>query len=429
MFLTVISFILVLSVLVFVHELGHYLAARHVGVRVERFSIGFPPKAFGKTVGETEYVLSWLPLGGYVKLFGQNLDDEDPGDPANYASKTKMQRVYILLAGPVMNLVVAFALMPLVYIMGVDQPAYRQEAPVIFKVAENSSAEQASFKAGDTIVALNGQETPTWNDVYKQVEEAVISGGTAEFTVLRDGGETRLQTESSVFAATRGFGWVPLVSSVVGAVSAGYPAEIAGLKQGDQVLSISGEPVDKWQDLSRLIQSAQGAELDFRVKRGEEVLSLALTPKKSGDRWLVGVSPGRYKETFGVVDSIKQGSVRLWEIFSGTFRFLGQMITGQGSLDALGGPVKIGVVIGEAARSGVADVLFLMAVISLQLGIFNLLPIPALDGGHITLLAVEALSRKPLSAKIRERAQMIGFSLLIMLILVVTFNDITQMFN
>lgn len=429
MLLTFVSFIVVLSILVFVHELGHYLAARHVGVRVQRFSIGFPPKLWGKQVGETEYMISWIPLGGYVKLEGQNLDDENPADPRNYASKTKLQRLYILAAGPAMNLVVAFLLMPLVYMLGVETPSYRKEPPVIAAVVPGSAAAAAGFQAGDVIVRVGGTATPTWVAVDQAIGGQAISGGELRLTVRRGDREVELVTTGMAFAGKEPFGWKPLVPAVVGMFSSVSPAKAAGMAVGDRIVAIDGVPIHQWDQMPAAIQQSGGKAVRMDVLRNGDLITLTVTPAKQNGTWIIGISPGTQRERHGVVDSVVLGSQRLWDLTAGTFAFLGQLLTGRGSLDALGGPVKIGVVIGEAARTGLDTLLFLMAVISLQLGIFNLLPVPVLDGGHILLLGVEALKGGPLSAKVRERAQMVGFSLLIALILVVTYNDVLQLIS
>jgi regulator of sigma E protease len=428
MLLTVVLFVLVLSILVFVHELGHYLAARHVGVRVQRFSIGFPPRMFGKTVGETEYMLSWIPLGGYVKLEGQNLDDENPDDPRNYAAKTKLQRLYILVAGPVMNLLLALVLMPIVFMIGVETPKYRLSPPVLAEVTAESPAAKAGFRAGDRIVRLGNVETPTWTALDGALADQDLTGDLT-FRVERPDGQTQVTVPAQAFSSNAPFGWKPLVETAIGTVAARSPAQQAGLQPGDRIVAVNGVAVRQWDAMPAEIQKSQGAPLALDVRRGDRTLSVTLTPMKQGGSWVIGISPGTVTERHGFFASVKLGTERLVQITGSTFSFLGHMITGKGSLDALGGPVKIGVVIGEAARSGFDKLLFLTALISLQLGIFNLLPIPALDGGHIFLLGVELAAGGQLSVKVRERAQLVGFSLLIALILVVTYNDVLQLIN
>ncbi|MDH5753125.1 MAG: RIP metalloprotease RseP [Deltaproteobacteria bacterium] len=429
MIFTIVSFLVVLSILVFLHELGHYLAARHVGVRVERFSVGFPPRAFARTIGETEYVLAWIPLGGYVKLFGQNIDDEDPSDPRNFAAKTKLQRLYILVAGPLMNLAAALVLMPLVYMIGMEVPAYHMEKPMLSTVEQDSRAMQAGFRPGDRILALEEQPVADWKGLYASLEREVMRKAELRFLVERDGTQLEIPVEVTALAGSKPFGWRPLLPAVAGGFSPVSPAREAGLTRGDRITAIDGVPVEGWEHLSATIQKSAGTPMKFRVQREDQEFETDITARQdsSSGRWLIGITPDTHRERHGLVESVTLGTRRLLEITGGTFSFLSRMFSGEGSLDALGGPVKIGVVIGEAARSSFSDLIFLMALISLQLGIFNLLPIPALDGGHILLLAVEAIKRGPLSAKLRERTQIIGFSLLITLILVVTYNDVLSL--
>lgn len=428
MLLTIVSFIAVLSILVFIHESGHYLAARHVGVRVQQFSIGLPPRIFGRKIGETEYVLSWIPLGGYVKLEGQNIEDENPNDPRNYASKSILQRGYILVAGPLANLVLALLLIPLVFMLGIETPAYRLETAELVESAAGSIAAEAGFLPGDRIVAVGEVETPSWNDLYRELARQALLGDDVIVHADRGGRIVLLTIKSTPIIEGKSIGWRPLITPVAGVITAGSPALEAGMKPGDRIVAINGAPISRWDQISEEIQKGGGKITAFTLQRGEERLELQIPPRRTSDAnsWIIGISPGSATKRHGPLESVKLGVSRLWEITSATFVFLGRMLSGKGSLDAVGGPVKIGMYVGEAARSGVSNVIFLMAIISLQLAIFNLLPIPALDGGHIFMLGVELIKGSPLSAKLRERTQMIGFSFLILMILIVTFNDIVQ---
>lgn len=432
MILTIFSFIVVLTILVFVHEMGHYLAARHVGVRVDQFSIGFPPRMIGRRWGETEYLISWIPLGGYVRLFGQNLDDEDASNPRNYASKSILQRFYILVAGPMANLVLALLVMPLVYIVGVDTPGYRLEPARIATVSEGSAAAKAGFAPEDRIVSFGGEATATWNDVFRQIEFRAIEVGTVPVVVERAGGQVELAAPMTAFGRTERFGWGPHIEPVAGRVSPGTPAERSGILPGDRILSVQGQPIGRWDAISREIQKHQGAPAAFAIERNGERLTLEIAAEfnEEVETWLIGISPVMERERHGPVEAFAKGTRRLFDITLMTFAFLGNLITGQGSMDQIGGPVKIGAFIGEAARTSVSSLAFLMAVISLQLGIFNLLPIPALDGGHIFyFLLPEAVKGAPLRPKLRAQIQTVGFSLLILLMVFVTYNDILQLLS
>lgn len=441
---TIIAFIVVLGILIFVHELGHYLAARHVGVRVETFSIGFPPKMWGKKIGDTDYIVSWLPIGGYVKLFGQNMDDEDPDDPTNYASKSILQRFYILVAGPVMNLVFALVFMPLVFIAGIDTPKYLQESPTIYQVQEEGFAKKIGLQPGDQVLSVNGVSVKTWEEALTQINQ--IESSNLSIEILRD---NKVQNHSGTLEElkTLGLGWIYKIAPVIGGFSENSPIQQAGLQVGDRLVRLNDIPIENWHEISGAIQAIQGPPPMIEEGNAPDPSTLAGTPmmvtaERNGmvetvevtpyyntmtQSFLLGMNVENLKRSYGVVESVEMGTERLLYMGSMTFYFLGKLLSGNGSMDELGGPLKIGIVIGEAARTGIANLFFLMAFISLQLGIFNLLPIPALDGGHIFFLIVEKIKGGPLSQAIREKTQMVGFAILMVFMIAVTYNDILQL--
>ena len=438
MLTTILSFLAVLGVLIFIHELGHYLAARHVGVRVEAFSIGFPPTALSKQLGETEYRISWLPVGGYVKLFGQNVTDEDPEDPANYAAKSLFQRLYILAAGPAMNLVFALIFMPLVFWIGMDIPAYLNDAPYIQNVQQGSYADQLGVRANDEIITVNGSKVKNWEELHSALGQI----SPAEYLILeidRAGNSMLLEGSGIEMQRTANMGWSPLLVPIVGGFTGNSPAEKAGIQAGDKVKAIHGQPVQDWIEISPAVQNimkdssntsqSSAIIISVELERNGEVQFVEVAPylEPKSKRWLLGMSMQKISRSHSFSESVVLGSARLWFLAKATFSFLGQMFQGEGSMDDLGGPIKIGIVIGEAVRSGIADLFFLMSFISLQLGIFNLLPIPALDGGHIFMLLLEKFKGSPLSIAMRERTQMIGFSVLISLMVFVTWNDLMSL--
>ena len=438
MLTTILSFLAVLGVLIFIHELGHYLAARHVGVRVEAFSIGFPPTALSKQLGETEYRISWLPVGGYVKLFGQNVTDEDPEDPANYAAKSLFQRLYILAAGPAMNFVFALIFMPLVFWIGMDIPAYLNDAPYIQNVQKGSYADQLGVRANDEIITVNGSKVKNWEELHSALGQ-ILPAENLILEIDRAGNSMLLEGSRIEMQRTTNMGWSPLLVPIVGGFTGNSPAEKAGIQAGDKVKAINGQPVKDWIEISPAVQNimkdssntSQSSAIIISVEldRNGEVQFVEVTPylEPKSKRWLLGMSMQKISRSHSFSESVVLGSARLWFLAKATFSFLGQMFQGQGSMDDLGGPIKIGIVIGEAVRSGIADLFFLMSFISLQLGIFNLLPIPALDGGHIFMLLLEKFKGSPLSIAMRERTQMIGFSVLISLMVFVTWNDLMSL--
>lgn len=431
MITTVLSFILVLGFLIFIHELGHFLAARHVNVRVETFSIGFPPRMKSFRHGDTEYQVCWIPLGGYVRLFGQNVMDEDPNDPENYASKSIWQRFYILVAGPAMNLIFAFLFMPLVYLVGVDAPAYLSAPPVLKEIKSESFAASVGLQPGDEVIGLNGKSVPNWKGLQSEWG-ALTPADALTLTVLRNGREVEVQSTMREVQHYGEVGWIPHIPPVVGQVSAGSVAEQAGIEVGDRIVKLGTEEVSDWSDISRLVQMQQPAApaapipLAVELQREGQLQLLELTPEYDSElgRYLLGLQVGTQRETYPLSEAVSMGAERVVFLTQTTFNFLGQMLSGQGSTNDLGGPIRIGMFIGDAVRSGLGELFFLVAVISLQLGIFNLLPIPALDGGHIFFLLVEKLKGGPLSAATRERTQMLGFSVLLLLMVFVTYHDL-----
>ena len=435
MLITLIAFLVVLGILIFIHELGHFLAARHVGVKVEAFSVGFPPTLWGKKIGDTEYRISWIPVGGYVKLFGQNVDDEDPNDPTNYAYKTLFQRLYILTAGPLMNLLFALIFMPLVFWIGMETPAYLDDSPRIKDVQDGSYSQKLGIQANDEIIAINGTFVKNWEELHNTMG-SIPPSETLVFDIDRKGNSIYIEGSAIEMHRLGSMGWSPYLVPVVGGFSSGSPAERAGIKVGDKITRINELVIGDWSDISPSVQKIMTAEskkpdstLKVELERNSEVKFVEVTPffETNSQRWLLGMSMSKKFRSHSLGESFALGISRLWFITKGTFSFLGQMFKGEGSMDDLGGPVKIGMVIGDAVRSGISDLFFLMAFISLQLGIFNLLPIPALDGGHILMLLIEKINGKPLSTAIRERTQMIGFSALLFLMIFVTWNDLVSL--
>ncbi len=438
MLTTILSFIAVLGVLIFIHELGHFLAARHVGVKVEAFSIGFPPTAWGKQVGDTEYRLSWVPIGGYVKLFGQNVEDENPDDPTNYAAISIFQRLCRLAAGPAMNLLFALIFMPLVFLIGMDMPAYLNEPPLIQNVQQGSYAQEIGIRANDEILAVNGTYVKNWGELHSELAK-VSTEETLTMEVDRAGSSVIMEGSGTAFQNAGPMGFSPFLAPVVGEFTEQSPAMKAGIQAGDKVTRVNGQPILDWSEISPAVQqfmqdSVNNLEtatktLTVELERNGDIQFVEVAPylEPKSQRWLLGMSMFKVSRSFSFSESVSLGTSRLWFLTKATLGFLGQIFQGEGSMDDLGGPVKIGMVIGDAVRSGIAELFFLMSFISLQLGIFNLLPIPALDGGHIFMLLIEKFKGSPLSVSMREKTQMVGFSLLVSLMIFVTWNDLMSL--
>lgn len=430
--ITTISFIVVLGILVTAHELGHFLVAKALGIGVEKFSIGFPPKMFGFTRGETEYCISWIPLGGYVKLKGEGPDEvvEDPDDPALFSSRPPIQRAAVILAGPTMNLILAFIVMPLVFMVGMAVPAYLEDPPMIGWVEPGSVADAAGIVPGDLILSVNGQETGTW-ELFS--EKAAIAGDKTVEVELRDSAGVRTVKLDMSDSLNNTIGIQPPMMPVIGSLTKGYPADKAGVKKGDRILSLGQLPVSHWSEMARIIHASPGKELTLRVLRGEEEVSFGVTPvldEKSG-RGLMGISPMSKNiiRRFPMGEAVARGFERNVELLGLTFSFVWDLVSGQSSIKNLGGPIMIFQVTGEAARAGLAQFLGFMAFLSLQLGVLNLFPIPVLDGGHLVFLTAEGVLGRPLGLRTREIAMRVGFFLLITLIIVISYNDLLRIFG
>jgi regulator of sigma E protease len=347
MLTTIISFIFVLGLLVFIHELGHFISAKMVGIRVERFSLGFPPRMIGKKIGDTDYCLSWVPLGGYVKMAGmidESMDTTIKGEPWEFQSKSIWQRVFVISAGPFMNILLAIVIYGMiVYFNGIGEP----------------------------------------------------------------------------------------VGTTVGEVLPGKPAETIGLQPGDVITSVDQQPVETWQELTKIIHSHPGEELEITwVRDGEEFTSV-VTPElqPQSNIGLIGIGSKIQYRKAGFFEAVGYGfniSLRIVKLIGASIKLI---ITGEESIkSALGGPIIIAKMAGESAKMGLQSLFEFTAFISLNLGLLNIFPFPVLDGGHLVFLGIEAIRRKPLSIKTRLAAQKVGMALLLALMVFIIINDISRIF-
>ena len=425
---TLLSFLFVLGVLVFVHELGHFLAARRLGVRVLVFSLGFGPKLFKIRQGDTEYCLSVIPLGGYVKMAGENPDDARSGQPDEFLSRTKWERFQILIMGPVMNILLAVVVMAVVLAQGAEVPVYQDQPAVVGAVVPGSPAERAGIQRGDQIITVASDAIDTWNDLF-------IAVGTrpdrdVSLTLLRDG-ETRAVTVRPV-PETRyeigNIGVLPDINPVVQSVIAGDVADKAGMKGGDVVLAVNGDRMVTRTHLIEAISRNGGRQIELTVRRDSQEVTITATPEQRGDRGMLGVYVGEQTKSFtpGPLEAVQLSIERNIE-FSGLILWtLGGLFTGETSPRQLMGPVAIAQLSGESAEAGWLALFTLMASISLNLGLLNLLPIPVLDGGHILVLALEGVARRDFSMAVKEKMLLAGLVLLLMLMVTVIYNDLTR---
>jgi len=424
--MTFVYFLVVIGILVFVHEFGHFIMAKRAGVRVEKFSLGMGPKLFGFKKGDTEYVLSWLPLGGYVKMAGENPDEEPTGAPDEFQSKTVWQRAKIAVTGPLTNIVLAFVIMPFVFMVG----TYSEGPAKVGYVEKGSPAERAGFMAGDVIEEINGRGISDWT---KALTLIAVNPDTDVTVIVERQSEKKtltlrpdLATELKIGTS----GLVPDIPAEIGKLKPGFPAEQAGVMVNDKVIAVDGKIIYHWNQFSALVRDSKGNKLTLTLERNGTRMEKIVTPKEDGGRQVIGVEPimRLVFKKHGFFESLRLGFDKTIESVDLTFITLKKLITFNLSIKTLGGPVMIAQMSGQAAAAGLSAFLSLLAMISISLGVLNLLPIPVLDGGMILFLVIEAIRKKPLSRKVMEVSQSIGAGLLITLIAVVSYNDVMRMF-
>lgn len=429
---TFISFIIVLGVLIFIHELGHFMVAKFSGVGVEKFSLGFGPKLIGITKGETEYRISLLPLGGYVKMVGEAPGEEisEEDKKKSFVHKPVLTRASIVAAGPLMNLVLAALLLPVIFMIGIRVPAYLDKPAEIGFVAPGEAASKAGIRQGDVVESVDGKKIKSWEELLSAL--ALSPGKPLSLELKRDGSEikTVLTPETSAETGAGYGGMFPPMKPVIGDVSKGYPAQAAGIKPGDTILAVDGKPITQWAELEQIIHKSPDKR-SFLIGRDNTTSTIEITPRfnKEAKAYLIGVTrkEDQVLKQYGFFESLKKGAITAVDMTGRLFMVIKGLVVGQYSLKTLGGPIMIAQVAGKAAESGLADLLSLVAFLSLQLGVINLFPIPVLDGGHILFFGIEYVKGKPLSEKFMSIAQQIGIALLIALMLLVTYNDIFRL--
>jgi regulator of sigma E protease len=426
---SLLAFVFVLGVLIFVHELGHFLMARRIGVRVLTFSLGFGPKLLSFRRGDTEYCVSAIPLGGYVKMAGENPEDTRTGAADEFLSKTKWQRFQVLVMGPVMNLALALVVMALVLYQGAPVPLYESQPAFVGSFTEKSVAKNAGVQVGDRIVAVDGKEVDTW----EQFAMAIVSKAKRQVSLTIDRHGSPVQIGLVPDAVDRfelgDIGVQPVTHPVISAVEAGSPAAEVGLKSGDVVMAAGGEADVSHPRLVEIIKANEGKPLPLTIKRGGAVQQVAVTPRPIGGIIRIGAQLASLETRTiepGPWAAIKLSVQRNWEWSTLIVQTLAGLFTHDTSVRQLMGPVAIAQVSGSAAEAGWLPLFSLMAMISLNLGLLNLMPIPVLDGGHIAILAMEGLSRRDFSMKVKEKMLLVGFVLLLTLMVTVIYNDLTR---
>jgi regulator of sigma E protease len=436
----IIGMVLVLGVMILVHEWGHFVMARIFGVRVDVFSIGFGPRLFGWKRGATDYRVSALPLGGYVRMAGQDLSEVDSskvaptGAPDELMSKPRWQRALISFAGPAVNLVFPVFLLTCYYMVaGMPSAAFLSKPVQIVGLPASSAIASAPVQPGDAVVTLNDVKNPNWEQAEDQIRRNE-AGGTLKLEVENKG--VRRHVEISVKQGEpidQIFGYLP-IPAVIGDIFPGMPADRAGIHEKDVIKFVNGQSVEYWDQFKDCIRDSGGKPLRLDVQRGNQLLHLTVTPKQgltdaSTNNYQIGVGPDPdiVYNKISFATSASAATSRTLEMVQETGGVVGKLFSGRVSVKQLQGAVGITRVAGDAVRKGPSAVISVMVLISVNLGILNLLPIPILDGGNILLLAIEGGMRRDLSLGFKERFVQVGLVFLLVLFAYVMYNDVVRL--
>ena len=437
-----IVFVLVLGAMVVVHEFGHFIVAKFFKIRVDVFSVGFGKRLWGVKKGDTDYRVSLIPLGGYVKMAGENLDEQRTGAEYEFMSKPKWQRFCVAVAGPAMNILTALAIPAAIAMMHHEVPAYLDKPAIVKAVEPDSPAETAGIQPGDLIQKLDGIQNPSW----QQVEDHVAVNPDQQLPVfINRSGETKqvaLRVKGRDFDKEK-IGYSGLKADderiTVRDVKPGEPADVAGLKSGDNIVAVNGTRIEQSEygqlDIIKAIRASIDKPLTLTIRRNDGTLDLQATPRIDEGELRLGFTQsitGRemINQRLSPLAAIRYSVDENIRVVQLTKTALAQVFAGKRSAkDTLTGPVGIAQIVGQAAQEGSLQVFRLMAILSLNLGVFNLLPIPVLDGGLIFMLALEAflgVFGMSLSLRIKERMMQVGLVMLMLLMGFVIFNDIAK---
>jgi regulator of sigma E protease len=428
---TILSFAFVLGVLVFVHELGHFLAAKRLGIKVLKFQLGFNPTVISFRRGDTEYGIGALPLGGFVKMAGETTDDARTGNPEEFLSRTKWERFQVLIMGPAMNVALALLLTTVVLYQGAQVPVYEDQPVVVGSIRPESPASGVDIRPGDRIVSAADRPVLTWEEFYLSVAPKV--NREIELQLVRDGVDrtvrlTPTPSEEGGRFEIGDVGVLPDVHPYVPSVNAGEPADRAGVKPGDVIVAVDDRPIVFRTDLRKAIAASPGREIRLSILRDGMPMTLQATPERRGEiGWLgIGIADETKSIKPGLVEAARLSLEKNIQYTGLIFETVWGLVTRQTSPKQLMGPVAIAQLSGEQAQLGWIALLSLMASISLNLGLLNLLPIPILDGGHILIMALEGVARRDFSAQAKEKMLFAGFVVIMMLMVTVIYNDLTR---
>ncbi len=444
-------FILAIAILVTIHEFGHYWVAKKLGIKILRFSVGFGKPLWSKQFGEdnTEFVLAAVPLGGYVKML-----DEREGPVAPYQrhrafnTQPVLHRIAVVVAGPIFNFLFAIAAYWLMFVMGVTGVK-----PLVGNVIDGTPASVAGIEQGDEILGVDGDATPTWSAFIQKCINKIVDGEPLMLSVRDEAGyEKQLQMDLSAIQiddlskgslldelgfSPRRFSLPPVIDEVV----AGRAAEKSGIKPGDMIVSADGHSIETWEAWVKYVQARPEKVIQTEVLRDKNMIMIQLTPERveQGDQIIGKIGAGVFIkkmdesyigiEKFSPLAALKQGVKKTWEMSALTLKLMGKMIMGEASVKNLSGPISIAQYAGQSATIGLTAFLSFLAIVSVSLGVLNLLPVPILDGGHLLYYLIEMVVGKPVSESVQIAGQNIGVLLLVAMMSVAFYNDIIRLFS
>jgi regulator of sigma E protease len=434
-----LSTLLVLGIMIVIHELGHHLVAKWFGVRVEVFSVGFGKRLFGKVWHGTDYRLSALPFGGYVKMAGMDAVESKietrTDDPGEFMNHPRWQRVLIGAAGPVMNILLAIVLLTGLFMVRYTHPAFLEKSVEIFAVDQDSPAAKSGFQPGDRVIRIEDKQNPTWEQFG--ISMLLYSDRPVDVAVMRGNEVVHLKMQVNTKYEDNFQGLQPKESNIVNEVTPGMPAEKAGMQRGDEVVALNGQNMPSMQSIIKFLQENKDKPLTVKVLRGEETKEFTVTPVLSNVE-----GDSKYRIGFTSSGALHVDKLSLPEAFTRSvqenkknslliFTLLRKLVEQKVSLKQMDGPIGIGRAVSTAVQrptveAKAVNLIYLMAMISLNLGIFNLLPIPILDGGLILLTTIEGLMRRDISQRLKERIYQTAFVFLVLFAVVVIFNDVTK---
>ncbi len=423
----ILAFLVAAGVVIFVHEAGHYLAGKLFGVRVLVFSLGFGKRIWGFRRGDTDYRIALIPLGGYVSFDGQDPTRESD-DPGWFQNHPRWQRILIYLAGPAMNVLLAILLVAVVFMWGTDLVNQKDQTTEIGMVFEDLPAQQAGLQPGDRIVSIDGEPTSDW----QQVSMAFLTAAGRELEVVYQRGDQTASTKLTPVEIPRyklgNAGVMPAAPARVRGVMAGSPADRAGLRFGDSLRAVDGHSVGGVEDFQRLVAARPGEEIALTIERSGRELVVRLVPEEQDGKGLVGIYIDQFPfQRFPPGEALVRSARYNWDTTIQIFEFIGKVFEREIPAEsAIGGPIEIARLSGVAARRGLRDLLYFMALISLNIGILNMAPIPILDGGQIGVLLVESTLRRDLSIALKERILQAGLLVIVALMAIALYFDLMK---